>query len=154
MPRALLRRHVHHRALDGAGLGLLQRKLTFGNAKVDDFDLTEVTHQHVVRVDVAVNEPHRRARQMPGVVRKGQAGAQLRDDFYRVGHGQQAAGVLGGVDNAPQALALHILHGDVVHALGVAYFVNLHNVGVVELRGNARLGEEHIDVFLLLLAVV
>ena len=113
----LLGGEVLRGADDRADLGHLARACP-GDAEVGDLDASLLVHEHVVRLDVAVDDA------VP--VRKAE-------------RGQDLAAVVDGNRNRRGAVfdyqlferePLDHFHGDVVGALGLAAVVDLHDVGV------------------------
>ena len=104
-----------------------------------------------------MHQANGRARQVPGVVREGEAGAKLAnyvgDKTWRQAVFAQGGGAfVGRVHHLAQALAVHVLHGDVGRVLNRAHLINLHDVRVAQLGRHPRLRKKHVDVFLLALA--
>ncbi|EPX58691.1 hypothetical protein D187_003889 [Cystobacter fuscus DSM 2262] len=61
--------------------------------------------------------------------------------------GDPPARVVRLAQHPPQVLAVDVLHGDEVGAVGLPELVHLGDVGVVELGGDERFVAEHLDEF-------
>ena len=119
---------AHRRAGDGHARGVLVRRAR--EAEVGDLRDALRCQQYVVGLDVAVDELVLvRVRERPG---------RLHDD----GDGPILAHLALAVDEAAHVLALDELHGEVVHALGLADVERPHDVHVVEPRRHPRLTSE------------
>ena len=114
--------------------------------KSTSFTSPVVGHHHVLRADVAVDELQRPSVHALGVVRvvqpRGHLGADARG--HRVGHGR--APNLASSDSSRRrstpstySMAMKMLSSM------LPQLEHLHDVGVVQLRGDARLVQEHLD---------
>ena len=129
-PFHLLRAHVQRRSHRDADLRQVQRFAVAhdaGQAKIGDLHLAARRNHDVFRLDVAMNDLL--------LGRFVQTGGHLANDVHR----------LDCIDPVPQpsqkllqVLARHIFLGNVVGAVAATDFVNLHDVGMDQLRG--RLG--------------
>ena len=115
----------------GAGEAAAHR-LALGQPEVGEVRvlLPILRDQHVRRLDVAVHEPA----PVRGVERAG----DLPDDV----HGALGIQALGGVDQRPQVRAVDVAHREVEDAVGLAGLEDRHDVGVIDRRGELRLGLE------------
>ena len=128
----LLGREVLRGADDRADLGHL-RVAGVGDAEVGDLDAAVVADEHVVRLDVAVDDAV-----LVGVA---QAGEHLHRDRDRA-LGRERALLL---DDLLERAPLEVLHRDVRAAVGLAAVVDGDDVRVVEARGGLRLAPEALD---------
>ncbi len=138
-----LRRGVARRAHDDPGVVGARRA---GQAEVADLRLRLGREQNVRRLDVAVNDPV--------FVGVGQAVANAFDDGDGLDRIDRA--VVGGIE---ERLAVHQLHHDVRHAVGIAKIIDANQVrmieaghrlglafeGLVELRVLAELARQDLD---------
>src|SRR5262249_30778353 len=85
--------------------------------EVHDFDVTVLTNQDVLRLDIAMNQP--------GLVSRGERTGDLLPDLNDPLRLLDAA-------NGPQVLAVHQLHGDGEVRVRVDYLVNGENVRMIE----------------------
>src|SRR5438093_483470 len=67
--------------VDGAGLGLATLHVALGDPEVDDLHFPRIAHQHVVGIDVAMDDAQPVADHVLGGVRIGEAVAQAADHF-------------------------------------------------------------------------
>jgi hypothetical protein len=111
-----------------------------GDAEVRQFDLARAAEQDVVRRDVAVHEAHRRAVRGPQRVDVAERVEEGVDD--REGDPGREASALRAAQQRGEVAALHELHGEEVVLAGAAELVDLHHVGVAQLRGHAGLVDE------------
>ena len=131
----LLGREVLRRADDRAGLGHLARAGP-GDAEVGDLDATFAVDDHVVRLDVPVDDPV-----LVRVAQRGEDLSRVRDrDRHRARPARH--------DQLLQRPALDVLHHDVVRALGDAPVVDRDDVGVRQPGGVGRLAAEALDELL------
>jgi hypothetical protein len=106
--------------------------------------VTVVRHEHVLRRDVAVHDAERGSvviGELVGVVESGQG---IGDDAQLGADGEHVPVPQPGAD-ATERLSVQVLHDDEVLAIVLAHFVRLHDVRVIEARGEARLVEEHTE---------
>ncbi len=137
----LLGSHVRELALEHArGAGAVAG---LGDAKVGQLHRPLVGDEDVVWRDVAVDEAERLA-VLGEPVRVGEPPGDLEADL-RGEHGRERAleeprppVQLG------QRLPPHVLHGEVVAVLVAVEVEDVDHVGVVQLRGDAGLGDEHL----------
>ena len=128
----LLRREVLRGADDRALLGHLARAGA-RDAEVRDLQVPLAVDEHVVRLDVAVDEA------VP--VRE----PQRREDLPRVVDGDRHGRRPALEDQLLERLAVEVLHRDVVRPLGLAAVVDRDDVRVREARGVLRLVPEARD---------
>jgi hypothetical protein len=143
LPDGLLGRHVRELALHHARPGLLDRADRLGDAEVDQLDRAVVRGDQVGRRHVAVDDVERApvtVAQLVGVV---EPGARVGPDA-RHQHVRHALG-LGMLDEVAGVDPVDVLHGDEVVLVHLSEVVDVDDVGVRELRGQARLVEEHPD---------
>ena len=148
LPPGLLRRHVAGGAEDrsGVGVGALEgeglgggrlavrvRRLLprtrgdeLGQAEVQQLDPAVPRDHHVLRLEVAVDDP------------RGMGLREAFGDLRRVVEGRPAEGGPSPGEERPQRAAVHQLHHDVGPAVVVADLVDRHDVRVVEGGGRAR----------------
>ena len=117
------------------GLGHLARAGA-RDAEVGDLDAPLAVDDHVVRLDVAVDDPV-----LVRVAERGEDLARVRDrDRQRAGAARD--------DQLLQRAALDVLHHDVVRAVGDAAVVDRDDVRVREPGGVRRLAAEALDELL------
>ena len=120
-------RRFHARMAGGLGEG--SARCVFGEAEVEDLDQTLGGDHHVVRLEIAVDDPF--------LVRRGEAMGDLRRD-----RNQPAQRGKSLFDPRREAPAEDELHRDVGEALVLADLVNGDDVRMVQGRGGARLLSE------------
>ncbi len=142
-PARLLRAHVAELALDDACLGAAQSPCGLGDAEVDELHVPVERHDDVLRRHVAVNDGDRRAARVLAGMGVGEplgdAGKHVEEEAERRGF----AGLLGGVEQRPEVFAVDELECDVPLVVDVAEVEATSDVGVLEVRGDARLVFEH-----------
>ncbi len=134
-PARLLRREVLRGADDRAGLGHLARPRP-RDAEVGHLQAAVGVHEHVVRLDVPVDDPL--------LVGEAHGAEDLPDVRDRPVDRQRAAGDDQLLERAP----LDVLHRDVVGALGLAAVVDRDDVGMRERGGVLGLAAEALDELL------
>jgi len=144
----LLGRDVADLTLEESRARVGRRVPRLGDAEVEELDLTVEGHEDVARRDVAMDDAQRRAVVVGELVRVVQTAQHARQhpEAHPPGELLPAARV---VADALVAGAFQVLHRDVVATAVLADVVRLHDVGVVEARGQAGLVEEHRDEVLL-----
>ena len=137
----LLGRHVRELALEHARRGQLVARL--GDAEVRELHRPIERDEDVVRGDVAVDEEQRLAVHLEpvGVVK---AASHLRADVRHEHRRHGVPQIRALLAQVRERAAAHVLHGQVVRVLVLGEVEDLHHVGVVELRGQPRLGDEHV----------
>ena len=150
----LLRAHVDELALDHPRFGLDGGDLALGDAEVDDLDVAAEAEQHVLRIQVAVDDVEASAGDVGEVVRVARAVADLLGDGASDLRRDALLAPARRVDHLAQRLPRHVLHGDEVRALVLPELEHLHDVAVVHPRRETRLAEEQLDELLVLGEVV
>ncbi|MFO0631344.1 MAG: hypothetical protein U0168_00680 [Nannocystaceae bacterium] len=140
---ALLGRHVRHLALADAGLGDVGARGDLGDAEVGHLHAAVVGDHHVGRRDVAMHEPQRHAVEADALVGVVQARGRAHRDGDRELDRQQRALATTGPQDGLQVLAVDVLHREEELGALAPDVEHLHDVGVIEDRGQARLGQEH-----------
>ena len=138
-----LGREVRELALDLVGARRLDAILGLGDAEVGEQTLAVATQQNVVGRHVAVNDVQRLAVVVLQIVRGLQARQRVEHDAHRHANvdratdGRQLAPQLG------QGRPLDVIHDDERHAAVEPELAHLHDVGVLDGRGQARLVDQH-----------
>src|SRR5665811_44484 len=129
----LLGREVVGGSEDGAGLGHAARATRPGDAEIGDLHASFVVHDHVLRLDVAMDHvpPVRETERLEDLA--GDGG----DVIYT-----QRPELL---DDLLEGATVEVLHGDVVGALGLTAIVDLHDVRMVQPGGAAGLTAEAVS---------
>ncbi len=139
----LLGRDVGELALEHAALGVAGRARGLGDAEVDHLHLPVVGDEHVLRAHVAVDDAQLGAVEVAQRVRVGEPGEHLGEDAHV--DVERHAVAPGLAEHGVERLAVEVVHRQEVVPPLDADLVGLHDVGVVEARGEARLVEEHGD---------
>jgi hypothetical protein len=113
-----------------------------GDPEIDQLDRPVVGPEHVLRADVAVDDAERRAVEVGQVVGVGQAGECVDDDLEHELVRQRPPDLARPIHHLAQRLTIEVLHCQPRLALLVADLEGLHDVGVAEPRGQARLVEQ------------
>ena len=116
----------------------LARLVDAGKAEVGELDHVAapfLRHQHVGRLDVAVDETLG-----VGVI---QGPEQLADQIHRAGDRQGAAMLR---QQLRRVGPRHIVHREIEESVGLAHLVERHDIRVIELAQDLRLAEEAVDV--------
>ncbi len=121
-----------------------------GEAEVDDLHLPVLGDEHVGRRHVAVDDVERLPVGAAHLVGVGEALADLGGDEAGGLDGEALPAGLHVLDDLLEIGAVDVLHHDEVGVLADADVEDLGHVGVREVRGEARLVEEHGDEALLL----
>ena len=101
-----------------------------GEPEVAQVRVLTLGQQHVARLDVPVYE----AAPVGGVERP----RHLPENVERTGRPQRVLAL----QQRPKVRALHVAHGDVEHAVGLAGVVDRDHVGMVETGGDLQLAQE------------
>jgi hypothetical protein len=108
----LLGRHVRQLALHLAVVGDLQPALRFGDPKVCDPGDTVLADHDVLRRDIAVHDPQRRAGLTHRLVRRMKPSQHLPHDADRHGNRNLLPTTLRGSPQALQGFAPHVFHDE------------------------------------------
>jgi hypothetical protein len=140
----LLGGHVAELALQHARVGLAGLGGRLGHAEVDELHLARGGHQDVLRGHVAMHEPQGLPLGIAPVVRMVQALAHFHHDVAGQGRRHALAALAHPLQNRPHVLAVDVLHGEERGLPHLPQLQDGHDVGVMELLGDARLVEEHL----------
>ncbi|MEZ4251572.1 MAG: hypothetical protein R3B99_25440 [Polyangiales bacterium] len=102
-------------------------------------------HEHVVRGHVAVNELHRLPVLPTGFVRVMQTRSHLRDHVRRERERHASLALVQAPEHAVERLAVQVLHRQEPIVAKASELEDLRDVGVMQLRRDARFVEEHRD---------
>ncbi len=141
---ALLGRQVADLSLHRAGARLARAVLGLRDAEVDQLDRALVADHQVRRRHVAVNDAERAAIDADALVRVMQSRRGVSDHGEDVAERDLAAQRSRAMQERAHRLAVHVLHREEVRVAELSDVVDLRDVRVVELRGEARLFEEHL----------
>ena len=144
---SLLGRHVRDLALQLPALRLHRRlRVALGDAEIDDLHVAREGHDDVLRRDVAMDDVERRAVEIALLVGVGEAARDPEHDRDGVLEGELDDPLLLHLPHdAPQVLAVHVLHRDVVRAVDLPHVEDLHDVRVRQRRRDRGLVEQHLD---------
>ena len=145
IPDDLLGAHVRELPLELAGLGVGEALLGLRDPEVTDLHAPVHRDQDVLRRDIPVHDVERLPGAVPASVRVVQARGGLGDDLDRQRERDEVVDLEATLAQRPQVLPVHELHGDVEEVLDLTEVIDLDDARVVELRGDARLVEEHRD---------
>ncbi len=143
--QGLLGAHVLDLALDDAGLGVDLGQRRLGDAEVAQLDLAGVRADDVGRRDVAVDDAQRPPPVIHGGVRGVQGGGDLGGHVGGVLTRHRPLALAAALEDRPQILAVHVLHGDEVLAVGAGELVDAGDVGVAQEAGDLGLVDQHLD---------
>ena len=145
----LLRRHVLQLSLERAGLRVRRLRRRLGDAEVAELDVAFLGDEHVLRGDVAMHEAHLFVFEVAFAVRVIERRGNLRGDEKRDLDRQRLIAFLRFLEDVLQIVPIDVLHGDVVRALDFAEVVDVDDVVVIELGGQLRFIDEHLDEVLI-----
>ena len=128
------------------GPRLVRRRERLRDAEVDQLHLPVVGDEHVLRADVAVHDPERRAVEIGQLVRVLQAREHAGQDSQPQRQSQLLARpAQQAIQDARQRLAVEVLHRDRQLVVADQHLVGLDDVRVIEAQRQPRLVEEHRD---------
>ncbi len=151
LPHRRFGRQIRELPLDDARLAPFELRVGLREPEVHDLHLAVLREEHVRRRHVAVDDVHRHAVRVAQLVRVGEALADLeRDVDARLAAGTACSSSCSDSAIGLEVRAVDVLHDDEVGVVADADVEDLDAVRVRELRGEARLVEEHRDELLLL----
>lgn len=143
----LLGSHVAGFAFNEAGARLGHARGGFGDAEIDQLDRAVVGDEDVGGRDIAVNDVERRAIGAAAFVRVVEPCRGGGDDGQAEVERHPQAAVVDRLEDGADGLAVDVLHGEEVGAVGGAPdVIDLGDVLVVEGGSEARLVEEHTHI--------
>ena len=142
-------RQVREFALDDARLALFELAVRLGETEVHDLHFAVLRDEHVRRRHVAVDDVERNAVRIGELVGVREALADLERDVDGGFDREVALVLLQVLDDGFEVRPVDELHDDEEGVVADADVEHLHAVRVRELRGEARLVEEHGDELLL-----
>ena len=148
-PPRLFRRHVLQLALERAGLRVRRLRCCFGDAEVAQLDVAFFGDEHVLRRDVTMDESHLLPFEVVFAMRVVERRGDLRSDEEREVDRNRLIAFLRFLQDRLQIRTVDVLHGDVVRVLDLAEVVDMDDVVVIELRGELRFIDEHLDEVLI-----
>jgi len=141
----LLGAHVAELALEDARLRLREAALRLGDAEVDELHVSVEGDEDVLRRDVAMDDAERHAVAVALAVRVIERLANAGEDEAGLRDRHRTADLAEALVELPHVAPGDVLHGDEVAVLVLAELDHLHDVRVRQLRGDARLVDEHLD---------
>src|SRR5690606_16887345 len=150
LPLSRLRRQIAELALDDAGLAVLELAVRFGEPEVHDLHLPVPRDEHVGGRHVAVDDAEALPLSVLELVRVREALADPDADEARDFNRERLPQALSVLDQRLEVGAVHVLHHDEVGVVADPDVEDLNAVRVGEVRGQARLVQEHPHELLLL----
>jgi hypothetical protein len=124
-----------------------ERFVGVGYAEVAQFDLALQADEDVGRRHIAMDDADRTSVVGRSPVCIVQSAQGFGDHQERVLNGQRRLGAGAHAQELVEVEALDVLHGDVQKPVRLTQIVHLHDVGVIEQRGQLRFGDEQLREF-------
>lgn len=139
--------HVAEFSFEDAGFGVAAFGGSFGDPKVDDFDLSFVGDDDILRGDIAVNDIEIALGEIFASVCVVETFADFGDDVNDKRDRESFFDVSRAIDQAADIASVDVFHRDKEGFTDATQFVDLGDIGMMERDGDTRFVDEHIGEF-------